>query len=254
MKLGQTVASSADVTRDYHDPRSSGRARQACYRGGVSMTIRRACCARHCLTARCTVRSRLSVNRSGCIDLIRARWTIAGKPGSSDNQAPICSRRSSSIEVRSAISTCSSRNCAPTTAPRNLRPRHFQCDGAARTPGAESTNRRNHPNRSQQGCAVPRRQGRQRCPQSAESEGGFPEEDSTYKEIRGAEVNLLSMCGRDGPRQVLGHALLHASAAGRSQPRLCQVYVLRHQEGYIPDRDLRLSEGPFGPISRCVVV
>jgi hypothetical protein len=62
------------------------------------------------------------------------------------------------------------------------------------------------------------------------------------------------MCGRDGPRQVLGHALLHGSAAGRSQPRLCQVYVLRHQEGYIPDRDLRLSEGPFGPISRCVVV
>src|SRR5438309_4589634 len=48
--------------------------------------------------------------------------------------------------------------------------------GAARTPGAESTNRRNHRNRSQQGSAVPRRQGRQRCPQSADSEGGFPEE------------------------------------------------------------------------------
>jgi hypothetical protein len=125
MKLGQTVASSADVTRDYHDPRSSGRARQVCDRGGVSMTIRRACCARHCLTARCTLRSCLSVNRSGCIDLMRARIAIAGKPGSSDNQAPICSRRSSSIEVRWAISTCSSRNCAPTTAPRNLRPRHF---------------------------------------------------------------------------------------------------------------------------------
>src|SRR3984893_7632966 len=29
---------------------------------------------------------------------------------------------------------------------------------------------------------------------------------------------------------------------GEVSPRLCQVYVLRHQEGYIPDRDLRLSE------------
>ena len=40
---------------------------------------------------------------------------------------------------------------------------------AARTRGAESTNRRDHPDRSQQGSAVPRRQGRQRCPQSANS-------------------------------------------------------------------------------------
>ena len=29
------------------------------------MTIRRACCARHCLTARCTVRSCLSVANAG---------------------------------------------------------------------------------------------------------------------------------------------------------------------------------------------
>src|SRR5467141_5050517 len=79
-----------------------------------------------------------------------------------------------------------------------LRPWQFQCGGAARTPGAESTNRRNHRNRSQQGSAVSRRQGRQRCPQSADSEGGFPEEVRTTKEIRGPEVNVLSMCGRAG--------------------------------------------------------
>ncbi len=42
------------------------------------------------------------------------------------------------------------------------------------------------------------RQGRQRCPQSADSEGGSPEEARTTKEIRGAEVNVLSMCGRAG--------------------------------------------------------
>src|SRR3984893_3873579 len=65
-----------------------------------------------------------------------------------------------------------------------LRPRRFQCGGAARTRGAESTNRREH--RSQQGSAIPRRQGRQRCPQSADSEGGPPEEVCTTKEIRGA--------------------------------------------------------------------
>src|SRR5882724_1648604 len=50
-----------------------------------------------------------------------------------------------------------------------------------------------HPDRSQQGCAIPRRQGRQRCPQSTDSEGGSPEDDCTTKEIRGAEVNFLSM-------------------------------------------------------------
>ena len=76
---------------------------------------------------------------------------------------------------------------------RGLRPRHFQCGGAARTRGAESTNRREHRNRGQQGSAIPRRQGRQRCPQSADSEGGSPEEVRTTKEIRGAEVNFLSM-------------------------------------------------------------
>src|SRR5467141_3499475 len=76
-----------------------------------------------------------------------------------------------------------------------LRPWYFQCGGAARTRGAESTNRENHRNRSQQGSAVPRRQGRQRCPQSADSEGGSPEEVRTTKEIRGAEVIVLSMCG-----------------------------------------------------------
>jgi hypothetical protein len=74
----------------------------------------------------------------------------------------------------------------------------FQCGGAARTRGAESTNRRDHPDRSQQGSAVPRRQGRQRCPQSAGSEGGSSEEVCTTKEIRGAEVNVLSMCGKAG--------------------------------------------------------
>ena len=71
-----------------------------------------------------------------------------------------------------------------------------QCGGAARTRGAESTNRREHRDRSQQGSAIPRRQGRQRCPQSADSEGGPPEEVCTTKEIRGAEVNVLSLCGR----------------------------------------------------------
>jgi hypothetical protein len=48
-----------------------------------------------------------------------------------------------------------------------------------------------------QGSAIPRRQGRQRCPQYADSEGGPPEEVCT-KEIRGAEVNVLSQCGRAG--------------------------------------------------------
>src|ERR1700730_9278298 len=76
-----------------------------------------------------------------------------------------------------------------------LRPRRFQCGGAARTRGAESTNRREHRDRSQQGSAIPHRQGRQRCPQSADSEGGPPEEVCTTKEIRGAEVNVLSLCG-----------------------------------------------------------
>src|SRR5580692_3797747 len=84
-----------------------------------------------------------------------------------------------------------------------LRPRRFQCGGAARTRGAESTNRREHRDRSQQGSAIPRRQGRQRCPQSADSEGGPPEEVCTAKEIRGAEVNVLSLCGGPGPRQML---------------------------------------------------
>src|SRR5467141_1013994 len=51
------------------------------------------------------------------------------------------------------------------------------------------------------------RQGRQRCPQSADSEGGPPEEDCTTKEIRDAEVNVLSMCGEPGPRQVLWPSL-----------------------------------------------
>src|ERR1700719_3011421 len=64
--------------------------------------------------------------------------------------------------------------------------------------GAESTNRREHRDRSQQGSAIPRRQGRQRCPQSADSEGGPPEEVCTTKEIRGAEVNVLSLCGMAG--------------------------------------------------------
>ena len=45
---------------------------------------------------------------------------------------------------------------------------------------------------------VPRRQGRQRCPQSADSEEGSPEEDANTKEIRNAEVNVLSMCGSAG--------------------------------------------------------
>src|SRR3984893_7882234 len=72
---------------------------------------------------------------------------------------------------------------------------------------AESTNRRDHPDRSQQGGAVPRRQGRQRCPQSADSEGGSPEEVCTTKEIHDAEVNVLSMCGGPGPRQVLWPSL-----------------------------------------------
>jgi DNA-binding protein HU-beta len=52
-----------------------------------------------------------------------------------------------------------------------------------------------HPNRSQQGSTVPRGQGRQRCPQSADSKAGSPEEDCTNKEIRGAEVKVLSMRG-----------------------------------------------------------
>src|SRR4029453_4420565 len=79
-----------------------------------------------------------------------------------------------------------------------FRPWQFQCGGAARTPGAESTNRRNHRNRSQQGSAVSCRQGRQRCPQSADSEGGSPEQVRTTKEIRGAKVIVLSMCRRAG--------------------------------------------------------
>src|SRR5262245_47252560 len=75
-----------------------------------------------------------------------------------------------------------------------LRTRHLQCGGAAGTRGAESTNRRGRPNRSQQGSAVSRRQGRQGCPQSADCEGSFPEEGCTTKEIR-AEVNVFSIAG-----------------------------------------------------------
>ena len=52
-------------------------------------------------------------------------------------------------------------------------------------------------NRSQQGSAVPRRQGRQGCTQSADREGS-PKECCTTKEIRGAEVNVLSMCESGG--------------------------------------------------------
>src|SRR6476646_10126536 len=52
--------------------------------------------------------------------------------------------------------------------------------------------------RNLQTSAVPRRQGRQRCPQSADSEEGSPEEDANTKEIRNAEVNVLSMCGSAG--------------------------------------------------------
>ena len=63
---------------------------------------------------------------------------------------------------------------------------------------AYASNRREHRDRSQQGSAIPRRQGRQRCPQSADSEGGSPEEVSTTKEIRDAKVDVLSMCGRAG--------------------------------------------------------
>src|SRR5262249_13824583 len=69
----------------------------------------------------------------------------------------------------------------------------FQCGSTACTRRAESTNRRGHPDRSQQGCAIPLRQGRQRCPQSTDSEGGSAEEDCATEEIRGAEVNFLSM-------------------------------------------------------------
>jgi DNA-binding protein HU-beta len=59
--------------------------------------------------------------------------------------------------------------------------------------GRNPANWRGHPDRCQQGCAIPRRQGRQRCPQSNDSEGSSPEEDCTTKEIRGTEVNFLSM-------------------------------------------------------------
>jgi hypothetical protein len=56
---------------------------------------------------------------------------------------------------------------------------------------------REHRNRSQQGSAIPRRQGRQGCPQSADCEGGSPEElCTTTKEIRGADVNILSSVAR----------------------------------------------------------
>src|ERR1700738_1715813 len=45
-------------------------------------------------------------------------------------------------------------------------------------------------------AAIPRRQGRQRRPQSADCEGASPEEVCpTTKEIRGADVNILSSAG-----------------------------------------------------------
>ena len=65
----------------------------------------------------------------------------------------------------------------------------FGIFNVAARPARQGRNR----NRSQQGSAVPCRQGRQRCPQSANSEEGSPEEDRTTKEIRGAEVNFHSM-------------------------------------------------------------
>ena len=75
------------------------------------------------------------------------------------------------------------------------------------------TNRREHRNRSQQGSAVPRRQGRQRCSQSADSEEGSPEEVRATKEIRGAAVNVLSMCGRvAGARPIPASAIEHHAA------------------------------------------
>ena len=60
-------------------------------------------------------------------------------------------------------------------------------DVAARPRGAKSTKRRDHQNRSQQSGAVPCRQGRQRCAQSAESSS--PQEVCATKEDRGAKVN-----------------------------------------------------------------
>jgi hypothetical protein len=70
--------------------------------------------------------------------------------------------------------------------------------GATCTREAESANRRGHPNRSQLGSAVPRRQGRQGCAQSADCESSSQEEGCTTEEIRDAEVNILSMRGTAG--------------------------------------------------------
>src|ERR1700737_2117957 len=105
-----------------------------------------------------------------------------------------------------------------------LRPRRFQCGGAARTRGAESTNRREHRDRSQQGSAIPRRQGRQRCPQSADSEDGPPEEVCTTKEIRGAEVNVLSLCGRAGTA-ASALAVVRGASAFFGNPRISNLRV-----------------------------
>src|ERR1700738_2979807 len=110
-----------------------------------------------------------------------------------------------------------------------LRPRRFQCGGAARTRGAESTNRREHRDRSQQGSAIPRRQGRQRCPQSADSEGGPPEEVRTTKEIRGAEVNVLSLCGRAGTA-ASALAVVRGASESRRSVLTTAVYQLNSQE------------------------
>src|ERR1700730_3984738 len=62
--------------------------------------------------------------------------------------------------------------------------------------------------------------GRQRWPQSADSEGGSPEEVCTDKEIRDAQVNVLSMCRRAGTAaRALDDPVARVSNRAESPPR-----------------------------------
>src|SRR5262249_3667131 len=73
------------------------------------------------------------------------------------------------------------------------RPGIFNVAARPARAGRNPTNRSGRPNRSQQGSAVSRKQGRQGCPQSADCEGSSSEEDWTTTEIRAAEVNVFSI-------------------------------------------------------------
>jgi DNA-binding protein HU-beta len=67
-------------------------------------------------------------------------------------------------------------------------------------------------------------QGRQRCSQPAASTAGSPGEDRTTKEIRGAEVNVLSMCGSAA---IVASALAIPRGASSAYPAIRYALAIR---------------------------